>query len=284
MLLNHGNLTKLYLFRSIKGIGAALAMKLASVGSKLILSATRTSNLEDVKAKCLLANSNLSENDVMVLSMDITDIPSHSRNLQLIIKAFGRVDILVNNAGIMETTLFIESDPEIDDKLFSVNFISPVRLARTVAQYWVGNNRKGHLAFTSSLSGKVGLPTLSIYGSTKFALQGLADSIRSELFNKDILVTTVCPGVTSTDLYEVTRNTTTGTKMNKLIPSMTAQRCAELYTVALANEMSESWPSRHPMLMVTYFGTLFPSVYSFMTSRVVTESRLRKMLKGRLPI
>lgn len=261
-----------------------MAIKLASAGAKLVLSATRTSKLEEVKAKCLLANAALAKKDVMIVTMDITDIAAHSTNLALITKVFGRVDMLINNAGIMEVGLFTELDPESDDKLFHVNVISPVRLARTVAHYWLSNGLKGHLAFTSSVAGKMSIPTTSIYGSTKFALQGLANSIRAELFSKNILVTTVCPGATTSELFQVNRNTNEPIKCGQLFPSMTAERCADLYIVALANGLSESWPSRHPFLLAVYFGTLFPTALGYLMSRYLTVPKLRKFLDGKMPI
>lgn len=88
------------------GIGEELAVQLAAVGCRLVLSATREKQLEDVKRRCLSVNTTLKSHDVLCLKLDVTDYKSHRKALELVIEHFGRIDILVNNAGRYQVGLF----------------------------------------------------------------------------------------------------------------------------------------------------------------------------------
>lgn len=176
------------------GIGAEVAVDLAISGSKLVISATRVENLEDIRRRCLQVNGRLKEKDVLVLPLDISDTSSHQAHLDTVIKHFGKLDILVNNAARFHMGHFEETGLDVDRKNFEINVFGPIHLSKLTTNYWLKDNLPGHLVVTSSIGGFLPMPGSSTYCASKFALHGYCDSARVELFNRNIRVTVVCPG------------------------------------------------------------------------------------------
>jgi short-subunit dehydrogenase len=132
----------------------------------------------------------------------IDEIKSVSRKIKIDI---GNVDILVNNAGIMNKgKLLIQlSDLEIQN-IFNVNILAHFWFIREFLPAMIKNN-KGHICNVASVCGLVGSYKLTDYCSTKFAVVGLTESIRSELkatnsWNR-IQTTLVCPFHVKTKLF-----------------------------------------------------------------------------------
>ena len=85
------------------GIGEALAYECAGLGAKLILSSRRLEELEKVKSNC-----SLSEEDILVLPLDLEKYDDYSSEVSKVIEKFGRIDILVNNGGISSRAMIVD--------------------------------------------------------------------------------------------------------------------------------------------------------------------------------
>jgi dehydrogenase/reductase SDR family protein 7 len=92
------------------GIGEALALQFAAEGARLVLSARREPELQRVKQLC--ADQGLAADNVLVLTLDVTDHASMPAALDRIIETFGRIDMLINNAGISQRSRCVDTDKE----------------------------------------------------------------------------------------------------------------------------------------------------------------------------
>ncbi|OXA62445.1 dehydrogenase/reductase SDR family member 7 [Folsomia candida] len=253
------------------GIGEGLAKELVKVKNvKIIISARRKEELERVKKECLELNKSTKQESILVLPFDMVDYDSHAKALEKIVKTFGKLDILISNAAAMgQYALWEEAPISTDKALFDLNVFSLVNLNRIVLNYFKNERgRQGHLAVVSSLAGKLGVPYLTPYTPTKFALHGYFDSLRHELRKMErIHVTVLCPGPVETNIFD---NSMTGTgarfkdTMLTKRPAniMTAARCAELCLTSIANKLEESWMAPLPNLPFMYLAAYQPFLYS----------------------
>ncbi|CAK9828596.1 Dehydrogenase/reductase SDR family member 7 [Anthophora retusa] len=245
------------------GIGENLAYVLAEAGCKLILSARRESELERVKANCLQKNRNLTSSDIEVLVLDVCDINSHESAFNSIINKFGKLDILVNNAGRSQRALWEKIDLAVDKDMFNLNVFSQLALSRLVAEYFfrVG---EGHFVVTSSLAGVAAAPFSATYCATKYALHGYYSTFVIEKMDKNVAVTIVCPGATRTNFLVEAYTEKFDEKYNENVKDsenkISAERCATLMGIAIANKLSEVWISKPLVLQLYYLRVYYPNL------------------------
>src|SRR5438132_2951898 len=178
-----------------RGIGAAIARKLAALGAVVILCGRKREPLESTAAEIGEAGGREE-----VLPCDVTDLSSVEAAAQHIDKTHGRADILVNNAGIggFGGPLH-ELPPESWDKVLNTNLRGVYYCVRSVAPMMI-RARGGHIINISSLAGKNALPNGAAYAASKWGLNGLSYSVAEELRTHNIRVSVICPGSTHTEL------------------------------------------------------------------------------------
>jgi NAD(P)-dependent dehydrogenase (short-subunit alcohol dehydrogenase family) len=113
---------------------------------------------------------------------------------------FGSLDVLICSAGLSMRCFFADTDLEAAERVLRINFLGTL-YATYFALPHVRRTR-GSLVAISSLTGFRGTPTYSIYGASKFAVQGLYDSLRLELAGEGVHVGVVAPGFVDTPLRE----------------------------------------------------------------------------------
>jgi len=135
---------------------------------------------------------------------------------------------------------------------FNVNVLGTINLTRLLALYMLKRG-KGHFIVMSSAAGKCPAPGQAIYSASKHALNGYFHTLRSELCQRGIKVTIVCPGPVETS--------GSGSSEKRV----SAERCAELTIVAASHGLKEAWISYHPVLLVMYLVQYMPTIgYWFM--------------------
>ncbi|XP_067098878.1 dehydrogenase/reductase SDR family member 7 isoform X2 [Osmerus mordax] len=175
------------------GIGEELAYQLAGCGSSLILSARRTDELNRVKLGCLKC-SDLQDEDILVLPLDLLERESHDAKTKAAFQHFGRIDILINNGGRSQRSLFVETSVDVYQALMDLNFLGTVSLTKQVLLHMTQRG-SGSIVTISSVAGLIGVPLSTGYSASKHALQGFFNSLRTELSDHPkILISTVCPG------------------------------------------------------------------------------------------
>lgn len=181
------------------GVGEGLAEAFAEAGAKLILSARRIVELERVRAK-------LGNTESLVLPMDVTRYDTFDTNVRTVEQRFGRLDLLVCNAGIGQRSRVADTSLETYRKIIEVDLIAVIAHVQAVLPM-LRRQHGGHIAVTSSVAGKYGLPNLSGYCAAKHGIQGFCDSLRAEEAEHNIDVSTlILAGVNS----RVNENALTG--------------------------------------------------------------------------
>lgn len=218
------------------GIGAALARHFAKAGSRLILSARRKAQLEEVKQSCHRADE-----DVLVLPLDLAEHGSFEEKTAQVLAHFGRIDILINNGGISQRSLILDTDFSVYKKLIDIDYLGTVALTKAVLPVFV-QQKSGHFAVVTSLMGKFSSPLRSGYCGAKHALHGFFDTLRMEHEKDNIKVLTICPGFIRTNV-SINALSADGTKQNSMDKTtdagMSPEDCAAEIATAIRKEKYE---------------------------------------------
>ncbi len=177
-----------------RGIGRAIAVRLAEEGSKIVVNAKKRK--EEVEETIRLIKERGGE-AIGVLA-DVSTREGCNLLLSETKKAFGNVDILVNNAGLGLFSLFINADDKLIQKQIETDFLSVVYCSQAFAKEM---NEKGAIINITSIAGLYPLYGLSIYGAMKSAVISLTKYLAVELAPK-IRVNAVAPGFVKTKLGE----------------------------------------------------------------------------------
>jgi 3-oxoacyl-[acyl-carrier protein] reductase len=178
-----------------RGIGAAIAAKLASLGALTVLCGRTVGPLEATAAAISKAGGRAE-----VADCDVTDIRSVETLAAHVDRTFGRADILVNNAGVAGVAGPLHSLPrESWEQVFNTNLRGVFYCIRAFAPLMI-RTRTGHIINISSLAGKNALPNGAAYAASKWGLNGLSYSVAEELRVHNIRVAVVCPGSVDTEL------------------------------------------------------------------------------------
>lgn len=181
------------------GIGAALAQVLADrfMGIRLVLAARNQDKLNQVGDRCSKSGA-----EVLIVPTDISD-PDQAKNLaNAAVNRFGRVDVLVNNAGYGQMGPIELIPIELVKRQFQVNVLGTIALIQALIPV-MRDQGGGKIINVSSLGGRIAFPFAGLYSSSKFALEGLSDTLRRELEPFNIRVTVIEPGPVDTEFVSV---------------------------------------------------------------------------------
>lgn len=175
------------------GIGHATALALAARGWIVYGAARRVDRMQELEAA-----------GCQVIAMDVTDDASLRAGVDRIIREQRRVDVLVNNAGYGSYGAL--EDVPIDEarRQFEVNVFGLARLSQLVIPTMRALGR-GRIINVSSIGGRIYEPIGSWYHATKFAVEGLSDSLRIELAPHGIDVVIIQPGPIRTEWNSISR-------------------------------------------------------------------------------
>lgn len=181
------------------GIGAALARELAGHGSRLLLTARRADRLERL-ADELHALSPQTPRPLIVAG-DLTDASTRGRLIERVAAEWSRLDLLINNAGVGAVGPFAEATEQRLRAIMEVNFFAPAELTRCCLP-WLRRSEQSTIVNVGSVLGHVAVPKKSEYCASKFALRGLNDAIRCELYNEGIRVIWIAPNTTRSEFFD----------------------------------------------------------------------------------
>lgn len=178
-----------------RGIGLAIAKKLAELGAEVVITARRQEEL-DKAAKQIRSSGAKCEG----ISCDVSSLRDVQRLADQLRTRRRKLTVLVNNAGIGGfSTLLHELDPEAWDRIINTNLRGVFYMIRAFAPTLIANGR-GDIVNISSLAGKNALPNGAAYAASKWGLNGLSYSAAEELRGHNVRVTVVCPGSVNTAL------------------------------------------------------------------------------------
>ncbi|HEY3767226.1 MAG TPA: SDR family NAD(P)-dependent oxidoreductase [Candidatus Angelobacter sp.] len=177
-----------------RGIGAAIALKLASLGATTIVCGRTLARLQHAAGQIRSAGG-----ESEPFTCDVAELKSVEALAEKIKATYGRLDILVNNAGVgVQSGPLHTLPPEKWDHVFNTNLRGVFYMIRAFAPLMISGGG-GDIVNISSLAGKNSLPNRAAYAASKWGLNGLSYSVAEELREHNIRVSVVCPGSTHTE-------------------------------------------------------------------------------------
>ncbi|KAK6510094.1 hypothetical protein TWF481_004806 [Arthrobotrys musiformis] len=192
-----------------RGIGAAIATKLASYGATLVLNYTSPSSLQ--RTQDLASTLSTTYNTASIIVKADLGTPTVGEEIITAIKSSPlyatstrplKIDIIINNAGISKNTKTVDMTPEIFDEHYRINVLGPLLLVQSAIPY-LPFDGSGRIVSLSSVSATLGLPGQAVYGGTKAALEAMTRTWSRELAER-CTATCVNPGPVVTDMYDGT--------------------------------------------------------------------------------
>jgi short-subunit dehydrogenase len=180
------------------GIGEILAYKVAESGGTPILLARSVEKLKDI--------SETIEKKYLIscpfYKLDVQDLEKVKETFHNIIEDKGTIHVLVNNAGFGIFDHVIDINLEDMKAMFEVNVFGLIACTKGVLPVMLKNN-EGHIINVASQAGKIATPKSSVYSASKHAVLGFTNSLRMELMETKINVTTVNPGPIRTRFFDI---------------------------------------------------------------------------------
>lgn len=181
-----------------RGIGEAIAKRLAAEGAKIaVVSRTESNSIRTADA----LNAQAAD-AAKPYAVDVADFDAVQSVGEKILADFGRCDILVNNAGITRDTLAMRMSSDDWDAVLQTNLKGAFNFTRAVLRSMV-KQRSGRIVNISSVSGLMGLAGQANYAASKAGLIGMSKSIARELASRNITVNVIAPGFIETDMTSV---------------------------------------------------------------------------------
>lgn len=181
-----------------RGIGRAIALKLASEGAKVALNfAGSAAAAEEVKKEIEAAGG-----EAITVQADVSDPTSVEAMVQTVSEAFGQIDILVNNAGITRDGLLLRMKDEDFDAVINTNLKGIFYTTKLVSKLMM-KKRFGRIVNMASVVGLTGNAGQTNYAAAKAGVIGFSKSAAKELAARGITVNMVAPGFIETDMTAV---------------------------------------------------------------------------------
>ncbi len=175
-----------------RGLGLILARQFADEGARLTLVARDEAELgraaDDQRGRGA---------EVLTIVADVRNQEEAQSAVKAATTHYGRIDVLVNNAGIISIgPLEHQQIGDFEDAM-AIHFWASL-YTMFAAIPFMREQGEGRIVNIASIGGRVAVPHMAPYSSSKFALVGLSDSVRNEVYKDNIYVTTVCPGIMRT--------------------------------------------------------------------------------------
>jgi 2-hydroxycyclohexanecarboxyl-CoA dehydrogenase len=178
------------------GIGLAIATRLAAEGAKVGLADIQIEAAERAAAKIRESGAG-----AIAVKLDVSSLDQAVAAADQVERELGPIDILVNNAGWDVVRPFVETDPELWDKLIAINYRGPLNCCKAIAPR-MQSRGGGKIVSISSDAARVGSTGEAVYAGCKAAIIGFSKTLARELARYRINVNVVCPGPTETALLK----------------------------------------------------------------------------------
>lgn len=181
-----------------KGIGKAIALKLAEKGNMVIVNY----NGSGEQAAMVTYQIEQMGGSAEALQCDVSDFKKTEEFFKEIIEKYGRIDVLVNNAGITRDGLLMRMSEEDFDRVLDTNLKGCFNCIRHVSRQMI-KQKSGRIINISSVSGVMGNAGQANYSASKAGIIGLTKSAARELASRGITVNAVAPGFINTEMTQV---------------------------------------------------------------------------------
>lgn len=182
------------------GIGLACAAELLSLGYRTVLAARSTTRLLDARRQLMARFPGLDPDAIVIEALDVVDAAACGELIARTEREHGPIDLLLCSAGIAEPGLFLEQPFERHLAQMQTNYFGTLALVHAVAGPMAAR-KGGHVVLIASGAAFVGIYGYAAYAPSKFAVRGLAETLRAELAEHGISVSLACPPDTDTPQY-----------------------------------------------------------------------------------
>lgn len=180
-----------------RGIGAAIAKRLAADGYRVIGTATSEKGVAAIRETLQTINKSC---DAFVLNL--TDSEQNESALKGFLEQFGTPYVVVNNAGITQDNLFLRMSNDEWDSVINTNLSGIFRTCKILVKPML-KQKNGAIINISSIIGTTGNAGQANYAAAKAGLEGFSRSLAQEIASRNIRVNCVAPGFIQTDMTEV---------------------------------------------------------------------------------
>lgn len=249
------------------GIGEALARECARQGAHLVLTARRVERLDKLAAEI----EAMGHGKALAIECDVTRDGDVERAVEQAVKQFGRIDVAVANAGFGVGGNLERLSLEDYRRQLETNFFGVLRTVYSCLEPL--KQSRGVLALLGSVAGHIGLPGSSAYSASKFAVHGLAASLRTELRPYGVGVVLVTPGFVETEIRQVNNQGVLKPEARDPVPPflrMPSHLAARQIARGIARRKREQLVTNHARLIV-FLQKHFAGPVAFLLSRGYRE-------------
>jgi NAD(P)-dependent dehydrogenase (short-subunit alcohol dehydrogenase family) len=175
-----------------RGLGAEIAKAALAAGDNVVATARDARSVTERFGD---------QQNLLALSLDVTDEASATRAVAAAVDRFGRIDVLVNNAGFGVIGAVEETSAADVRRVYETNVFGLLAVTRAVLPQ-LRRQRSGHILNLSSVGGYQSGAGFGVYCSTKFAVEGISEALHAELAPLGIAVTVIEPGYFRTEFLE----------------------------------------------------------------------------------
>ena len=252
------------------GIGFALAKEFTKQNAHVTIISRDKNKLLSAQEALAALTSQVSAVDIIRADVALQDQIVNAINAVGI--KFGKIDVLINGAGIATYGRFKDQPFESLEKCMQVNYMGSVYASKAAWAFL--KKAQGQLSFISSVAGYLGLIGYSSYSPTKFAMTGLAESLRFEGADDDIRVSIIYPPDTDTPMLRNgnINNIPECIALSKNIKVKTAEEVARIYIRGLQKNEFEIYCDLDSR-MIRWLKNNFPSVFVYATNRIIKKAR-----------
>jgi len=246
------------------GIGEALVYAFAEMGSKVIASSNDQAGLERVIKNCAVSPGNIKG-----AVFDLSDTSGIESLVSGIVAEEGGIDILLNIGGVSQRATILETPLWLDRKIMEINYFGTIALTKAVLPVMIKNGG-GHIAATSSITGRFGFPLRSAYSASKQALHGFFETLLIEHSKDNIKVSVFIPGrvKTSISIHALTPDGKEHGKMDDgQAGGITPEKAAKIIINGLRRNKREILVGSSELLMLKIRKYL-PSVFFRLAGRI----------------
>ena len=178
------------------GIGKEICKRFAEEGSIVIATDLDSLRLKDLKS--ILKGL---KGSVQTHELNITDALAVESVVSKVLEENGKIDALINNAGWDYAAPFVDTDPNLWQKLININLMGPLNLQKAILPSMISSG-SGKIVNIASDAGRVGSSGESVYSACKGGIIAFSKTLAREQARNGIIVNTVCPGPTDTPLLQ----------------------------------------------------------------------------------
>jgi len=216
---------------SSRGIGKAIAMKLAQEGAKVIINYSSSAE----KAEAVVKQIQQQGGNAIAIQADMSQIDQIQQLVTQAVEKYGQLDILVSNAGIEYFGKLEEITPQDFERVFSINVAGQLFATQAASRYLQSG---GRIVLTSSVSARIAVFYHTLYAASKAAVSAMVLNLAPELGERGITINAIAPGGTATDMAEENGKLYTHPALQNASPDALLKSSSSLQRLAQPEEIA----------------------------------------------